>query len=70
MPIRKHRGINQTTGKLKAGYVYTGTRLKGGLAQIKQVKKADSYKKPDFLTDEKWEAMSKADKAMHNYTWS
>ena len=27
MPIRKHRGIDQTTGKLKKGYKYSGKKL-------------------------------------------
>jgi hypothetical protein len=37
--IRKHKGINQTTGRLKKGYKYTGEKLKSGLSQIKKVKK-------------------------------
>lgn len=31
---RKHSGINQTTGKLKKGYKYSGKKLKSGLPQI------------------------------------
>ena len=37
--IRKHAGINQTTGKLKKGYKYSGKKLKSGLKQIIKVKK-------------------------------
>ena len=36
--IRKHKGINQQTGRLKKGYKYTGKRLKNGLPQILKVK--------------------------------
>lgn len=36
--IRKHRGINQNTGRLKKGYKYSG-KLKSGLSRIVQVKK-------------------------------
>ena len=32
--IRKHKGINQTTGRLKKGYKYSGKKLKSGLPQI------------------------------------
>ena len=32
--IRKHSGINKTTGKLKKGYKYSGKRLKSGLREI------------------------------------
>jgi len=34
MKIRKHSGINQSTGRLKKGYKYSGKKLKSGLAQI------------------------------------
>ena len=37
--IRKHKGINQQTGKLKRGYKYSGKRLKSGLPQIIKIKK-------------------------------
>ena len=37
--IRKHKGINQKTGKLKPGYVYTGEKTKSGLSKIKKVQK-------------------------------
>lgn len=37
--IRKHRGINQKTGKLKKGFYYTGKKSKTGLREIKKVKK-------------------------------
>lgn len=37
--IRKHKGINQQTGRLKKGYKYTGKRLKSGLSEIKKLKK-------------------------------
>ena len=32
--IRKHKGIDQRTGKLKKGYKYTDKLLKGGFYQI------------------------------------
>ena len=32
--IRKHKGINQQTGKLKSGFKYSGKKLKSGLKQI------------------------------------
>lgn len=32
--MRKHKGINQTTGRLKKGYKYSGRKLKSGLSQI------------------------------------
>lgn len=32
--IRKHSGINQSTGRLKRGYKYSGKKLKSGLSQI------------------------------------
>jgi hypothetical protein len=38
MPIRKHKGINQKTGKLKKGYKYSGKKLKSGLKEIVKVK--------------------------------
>ena len=38
MPIRKHKGINQQTGRLKKGYKYSGKKLKSGLPQIVKVK--------------------------------
>ena len=34
MPIRKHKGINQQTGRLKPGYKYSGKKLKSGLPEI------------------------------------
>lgn len=37
--MRKHKGINQKTGKLKKGYRYSGKKLKGGLSEIVKVKK-------------------------------
>ena len=36
--VRKHKGINQKTGRLKKGYFYTGKKTKSGLKEIKQVK--------------------------------
>ena len=36
--IRKHRGINQTTGKLKKGYKYSGKRLRNGLPEILKIR--------------------------------
>ena len=36
--IRKHKGINQKTGRLKKGYKYSGKKLKSGLKQIIKVK--------------------------------
>ena len=35
--IRKHKGINQSTGRLKKGYKYSGRKLKSGLSQIIKV---------------------------------
>jgi uncharacterized protein YycO len=35
--IRKHRGINQQTGRLKKGFKYSGKKLKSGLPQIVKV---------------------------------
>mgnify|MGYP001191715693 CR=1 FL=1 len=32
--IRKHKGINQNTGRLNKGYKYSGKKLKSGLKQI------------------------------------
>lgn len=37
--IRKHKGINQQTGRLKKGYKYTGKKLKSGIPQIIKVHK-------------------------------
>ena len=37
--IRKHKGINQETGRLKRGYKYTGRKLKSGLPEIRKIKK-------------------------------
>ena len=37
--IRKHKGINQETGRLKKGYKYSGKKLKTGLPQIIKIKK-------------------------------
>ena len=39
MPIRKHRGINQKTGRLKKGYTYSNQKLKSGLKKIIKVQK-------------------------------
>ena len=38
MKIRKHKGINQQTGKLKKGFKYSGKKLKSGLPQIIKIK--------------------------------
>ena len=38
MKIRKHKGINQKTGKLNKGYKYSGKKLKSGLCQIIKTK--------------------------------
>ena len=35
--IRKHKGINQKTGRLNKGYKYSGKKLKSGLRQIIKV---------------------------------
>lgn len=60
MPIRKHQGINQKTGRLKKGYKYSGKTLKSGLKQIVKIKKVqkggqlvDLSKYPDFSTEQK-----------------
>lgn len=37
--IRKHRGINQKTGRLKKGFYYSGKKTKSGLKEIKPVKR-------------------------------
>ena len=37
--IRKHRGINQQSGKLKKGYKYSGKKLKSGIPQIIKINK-------------------------------
>ena len=37
--IRKHKGINQSTGRLKAGYKYSGKKLKSGLPEIVRILK-------------------------------
>ena len=37
--IRKHRGINQKTGRLNKGYKYSGKELKSGIKQIIKSKK-------------------------------
>ena len=39
MKIRKHKGINQQTGKLKKGFKYSGRKLKSGLPEIVRIKK-------------------------------
>lgn len=39
MKIRKHKGINQKTGKLKKGYRYSGKKLKSGLPKIIKITK-------------------------------
>lgn len=35
--IRKHKGINQITGKLNKGYKYSGKKLKNGLGEIVKI---------------------------------
>lgn len=35
--IRKHKGINQKTGRLKKGYRYSGKKLKSGLPEIVKI---------------------------------
>ena len=37
--MRKHSGINQSTGRLRKGYRYPGKKLKSGLPQIIKIKK-------------------------------
>ena len=37
--IRKHKGINQSNGRLKKGFKYSGKKLKSGLPQIIKIKK-------------------------------
>ena len=37
--IRKHKGINQSTGRLKSGYKYSGKKLKSGLPEIVRILK-------------------------------
>ena len=43
--VRKHRGINQRTGRLKRGWRYSGKRLKSGLPQIVRTKNPKSITK-------------------------
>jgi len=38
--IRKHKGVNKFTGKLKKGYKYSGKKLKSGLPQIIKIQSA------------------------------
>ena len=35
--IRKHKGVNQQTGRLNKGYKYSGKTLKSGVKQIVKV---------------------------------
>jgi len=35
--FRKHKGINQNTGKLNKGYKYSGKKLKSGISEIKKI---------------------------------
>ena len=42
--LRKHKGINQQTGKLKKGYKYSGKKLKSGLPQIVKINKRNKRK--------------------------
>lgn len=37
--VRRHKGINQQTGRLKKGYRYSKRKLKSGLLQIIKIKK-------------------------------
>lgn len=37
--IRKHKGVNQSNGRLKKGYKYSGKKSKSGLPQIIKIKK-------------------------------
>lgn len=46
MPIRKHKGINQKTGKLKKGFKYSGKKLKSGLPVIVKIQKGGFPVKP------------------------
>ena len=48
MTIRKHKGINQKTGKLKKGFKYSGKKLKSGLSQIIKIQKGGENKKLFF----------------------
>jgi hypothetical protein len=42
--IRKHSGINQSTGRLKKGYKYSDKKLKSGLSQIIKIKNKKKIK--------------------------
>ena len=42
--VRKHRGINPKTGKLKVGFRYSGKTLKNGAAQIIKAKEGGKRK--------------------------
>ena len=36
--MRKHKGINQKTGRLNKGYKYSGKKLKSNLPQIIKIR--------------------------------
>lgn len=55
--MRKHKGINQKTGKLKKGYKYSGKKLKNGLPAIVQT--GGNSKKKVFRQKNKEEAKYK-----------
>lgn len=42
---RKHKGINQKTGRLNKGYKYSGKKLKSGLKQIVKIQKVKKNQK-------------------------
>ena len=44
MKIRKHKGINQKTGRLNKGYKYSGKKMKSGLPKIIKVIKKKNNK--------------------------
>ena len=47
--IRKHKGIDQRSGKLKKGYKYSGKKLKSGLSIIVKVQKKTTKKKKNMV---------------------
>ena len=76
MAIRKHKGINQQTGKLKPGYKYSGKKLKSGLPQIVKVQKKNqkggggrfpSPKKSRFPTNNRFGRLTPPQKACFDY---
>ena len=60
--VRKHKGINQQTGRLKKGYKYSGRKLSNGLSEIVKINKSVARKKTC-----KQKVSSKIKKTMKEY---